>query len=89
MSQLAVDECWKKNAGRIEEEVLNKYKVKTAKEEYTEAKVCLWSGDEYEEKKHRTRKWVKNVGQRSSLGSESTICSAYNPCRKARLRRKI
>ena len=27
MSQLDVDECWKKIAGTMEEEVLNKYKV--------------------------------------------------------------
>ena len=27
MSQLGVDECWKKIVGKMEEEVLNKYKV--------------------------------------------------------------
>ena len=36
LKQEEVDECWKKIAVKFEEEVVNKYKVKTAKEKPTE-----------------------------------------------------
>ena len=44
MSQLDVDECWKRIAVKMEEEVLNKYKMEDSKRVAIEVEVRLWNG---------------------------------------------
>ena len=43
-----MDLCWKKLAERMEEEVLDKYKVEESKgEEHSKVEVTLWYGEKY------------------------------------------
>ena len=66
-----------KIAGKMEEEVLNKYKVEDSERgAYRGRGTPLEWRRAGRSKKYRTH-GVKTVGEGSSLGSESTICSAY------------
>ena len=89
LSQLDVNECWMKIVRKIEDEVLDKYKL-----ENTNKEAYRGRGEPSEwrivrrVKKYQPRKWVKVIGQKFSLGSQSAICSDSKACRKARRRRK-
>ena len=50
-----MDECCKKIALKMKEEILNNYKVEESKEGHVEAEVCLWSGDEWRKTKGQQR----------------------------------
>ena len=66
LKQEEMDQCWKKLAERMEEEVLDKYK---ARESVTEAEAPRWNGGVYEE--------AKNTGYESgakTAGQESSLC---------------
>ena len=85
--QLDVRKCWKRIAGQIEEEVLDKYKVDNGKREtYRGSGAPL----EWRLEEARNIEYTNGVTawQESSLGSETTICSVCKVCRKARPRRK-
>ena len=43
LNQEEMDQCWKKVAERIEEELLDKYKVETSEERPTEAEAHRWN----------------------------------------------
>ena len=47
--QEEMDECWKKLAEKIEEEVLDNYKVEDKKEVLTEEEAPFWNEGVYEE----------------------------------------
>ena len=46
LNQSEMDLCWKKLAERMEEEVLDKYKVDESKRGVSKAEVTLWNGEE-------------------------------------------
>ena len=84
MSQLDVDECWKKITGKMKEEVLNKYKVEDSKKEHTEVDVRPWNGDAYEEARNTGYvNGVKTVGQGEDHGE-----TRRNTLAKSRRRRR-
>ena len=71
MSQEEMDQCWKKLAEKIEEEVLDKYKV----EGTTEAEAPFWNGVVYEEAgSTEYESGEKIVWQEFSLSSENSTC---------------
>ena len=66
------------HCGKIEEEVLNKYKVEDSKRgAYRGRGTPLEWGRVRRSKKYRVRKVGEECWEGSSLGSESAICSAY------------
>ena len=86
MSQLDVGECWKKIAGKMWEEVLNKYKVEDSKRG-----AYRGGGAPLECEEARNIEYgngVNTAGQGSLPGSESTTCNAHKVRRWARPRRK-
>ena len=81
-----IDQCWKKLAEEIEEEVLDKYKVEDSKRE---AGAIRWSGGVYREAgstEHETGE--KIAGQESSPCLESTTCSVGKACMKIPRKKK-
>ena len=57
MSQEEMDQCWKKLAGRMEEEVLNKYKVEDSKREAYRSIGSPLEWRRVRSRKHKIRKW--------------------------------
>ena len=85
MSQEEMDQCWKKLAENMEEEVLEKYKVTTAKEELTEAEVLCWNGGVCEKTgSTEYESGERIVAQETSLCSENIICSVCKACMRVR-----
>ena len=65
MSQHDVDDCWKKIAGKIEEEVLDEYKVENSKREAYRGRGALLEWRLVRRsKKYRVRKWSENCWAR-------------------------
>ena len=88
MNQEEVDQCWKRLVERVEEEVLDKYKVEDSKRE-----ACRGRGNPLEwrlvrrGKKYRIEK-VKIAGQESSPCLENTTCSVGKACMKIPRKKK-
>ena len=83
LNQEEMNQCWKKLAERMEEEVLDKYRARTAKGRLTEAEAPRWNGGMCEEANNTGyESGQKIAGQESSLCSENTTCSVC----KARMR---
>ena len=60
MSQVDVDECWKKIAGKMKEDILNKYKVEDTKDRGAPLEWTLVRRS----KKYRIRKWCEDCWTR-------------------------
>ena len=84
LNQIEMDLCWKKLAERMEEEVLDKYKVEESKRGAFEGRGNHRIGDECEEVKNtELESGEKTIGQELSLCLEKTICSVCKANRRS------
>ena len=82
LHQSEMDLCWKKLAKRMEEEVLDKYKVEESRR--LPLKATLWNGEKYAETRDiKLESGEKTAWREFSPCLENTICSACKASRRS------
>ena len=83
LNLIEMDLCWKKLAERMEEEVLDKYKVEESKRGPSKVEETPWNGEEYAETREiKLESGEKIAGRTFSLSSENTTCSVCTASRR-------
>ena len=89
LSQSEIDQSWKNLAERMEEEILNKYKVEESnKEALTRTSAPLEWRRVRKNKKYKIKMWWEIAWRELSLCSENTICSVCKASRRSRLKKR-
>ena len=85
-----IDLCWKKLAERMEEEVLDKYKVEESKKDaFRGGGASLWNGGRYAKTRDTEYESGKKIaGQEISRCLENTTCSVGKASRRSQRKMK-